>query len=318
MHILVLAAVVLSGEAWAAAKISKCEAYLLAPEEIKEATFSVLSRRGSLRTRKAAQKAIADYVKSAPNGLASLADYLKKLEENSPEKRTLYIGDFAEQLYVSYLSRPENAKFAIERIDNLADIFWLQLMYGTVDFDTRAKDSPRDRFREGYAMTEELLKIFERAAKTRPEIARTTWSAAFERYSPEILQLLEIIRKMRRTVATLESRVVDPAESAEELERRQYMTMLVNELDHPLENPTADEMMQFYRWREELFRGHTFEEDMEKARGDGMESISPLRTFVFLVRMNRRLPPELKSERFREVELVIDKIRKLLAKASNN
>lgn len=316
MQLLVLAAMLMVGDfTWGmAANVTRCEAYLTAPPELKDATLGLLKVKTSQRDRLAYREELIHFMRNAPNGSAEIANYLENLRRDSPDGLMTTVEAFAERLYVSYLLRPENFDLAVERLETLHRIFWVNFMYGFEDNVAHGRGYRRIRFDEGYAASEELLQFFALVAKTHPEKAALQWRESYDTFLPEILSLQDFVRILRRVVASLESLAVDANELPEEWESRDYVTMLVKELEHHIPVHSADHMIQFYENREELYRGLTFQKDMESARGSSLESITPLRTFVFLYRLNKRLPPEFRNERFLEVDLLITKIKRLLTR----
>lgn len=263
--------------------LSNCAAYVRAPDALKRATAGLVTAKAGAEERAVWRQEFVRYVGESPPGSTELATFLKDLGEDSPGGSSTSLFAFGEHLFASYLLKPGNEEIATTRISDLMEVFWLDFMFGETDEATT-----KGRFAAGYAFMEGLLDKILKLADENPKAVRDAWKASFDQFLPELIAPQEFLDVL--------SDVGDAA-------RRDYVRGLAKELGVAPKSRKIDDLIQLYVLPADSFqRNRALASDLTKLQGTYLDAIDPIRAFVFLYRLDRRMPKSFRLDYFRAVD----------------
>ncbi len=306
--------------------IGKCESFLMAPQDLKQATRAILNGNTGRAKRLEARAQIAEFVKQADIGNQTLARFLIQLaEENADQVRDKLSRDFVERQLVSYLMKQGNADLAAESLPTILSIFWYDVVFGQEDYFLLQNDN-RERLAEGYAFSQKIIRFIKYLSESHPQKVRAEWRMAYSQHFRLLLKINGFERMFAKTAAYLERRASQSQREALHDERyandpddyvysaRQrlaYITEVIEELEHPTD-VDADSLMKLYKIKDENFANNeTFELDMNLCTSGDNDHVSPVRSLIFLIRL-ARTHRDLPQHEMDKIEKSIQKIKHLL------
>jgi len=295
-------------------KIDRCNGFLLAPADLKEAARTVLKIKPAKGELEAAKDQLSAYVGAAPLGSEQVLAFLKGLHHDAPPERGAHHTNFNYSLVNMYLMRPGNEALAAQNLETVIGFYWDDL----IDYKT----DPRQ-----WDWLERQTQFIEKLTALYPLAMRQVWSEVTASDSKELVQYLNLNPILGATSGYLAEymnwdryTLRDDNEAFENGEpdavknrkRVEYTQWIVKELQEKVPQNDIASLKKLYVIRDPWFaENDTYGKDAAEFIGESLsDEDAAVVEVVFLARLARRL--DLWTPEQKRFENLLKRIESLL------